>query len=56
MDKNVWGPPYWFTLHTIAMTYPEFPNETIKKNIMILFKIYHFSFQIEIWEIIFYNC
>ena len=32
MDKNVWGPPYWFTLHTIAMTYPEFPNETIKKK------------------------
>ena len=32
LDPKVWGPHYWFTLHTIALTYPEKPNETVKKK------------------------
>lgn len=31
-DPNVWGPHYWFFLHTIAESYPEHPNETIKRK------------------------
>ena len=32
LDPTVWGPHYWFVLHTIALTYPSHPNETIKKK------------------------
>ena len=28
LDPKVWGPFYWFVLHTIALTYPLNPNET----------------------------
>ena len=31
-DPSVWGPHYWFTLHTIAMCYPLNPNEVTKKK------------------------
>ena len=42
LDPKVWGPHYWFFLHTLALTYPESPNEVIKKNFMIFIKIYYF--------------
>jgi hypothetical protein len=32
LEPTVWGPFYWFVLHTIAITYPLNPNETIKKK------------------------
>lgn len=32
LDPKVWGPHYWFFLHTIAMTYPEHPNEVTMKK------------------------
>ena len=32
LNPKVWGPHYWFVLHTIALTYPVTPNETIKKK------------------------
>tara|TARA_Y100000590_G_C15181789_1_gene811537 strand:- start:216 stop:644 length:429 start_codon:yes stop_codon:yes gene_type:complete len=32
LSSTVWGPHYWFVLQTISMTYPETPNETIKKH------------------------
>ena len=32
LDPTVWGPFYWFVFHTIALTYPANPNETIKKK------------------------
>lgn len=32
LEPSVWGPYYWFVLHTIALTYPHNPNETIKKK------------------------
>jgi hypothetical protein len=32
MNSEVWGPPFWFTLHTISMTYPLHPNTVTKKK------------------------
>jgi hypothetical protein len=32
LDPKVWGPHYWFFLHTIAMTYPHHPNTVTKKK------------------------
>jgi hypothetical protein len=29
---EVWGPHYWFFLHTISHTYPIHPNEIIKRK------------------------
>lgn len=31
MDAEVWGPPYWFVLHTIAFNYPKHPTAIQKK-------------------------
>lgn len=32
LDPKVWGPHYWFVLHTIAITYPFNPNEVTRKK------------------------
>jgi len=32
LDPKVWGPHYWFFLHTLAMTYPHHPNSVTKKK------------------------
>ena len=32
LDPKIWGPHYWFVLHTIALSYPIKPNETIRKK------------------------
>ena len=32
LDPKVWGPHYWFFLHTLAMTYPNHPNAVTKKK------------------------
>ena len=32
LDSKVWGPHYWFFLHTIAITYPLHPNTITKKK------------------------
>ena len=32
LDPKIWGPHYWFVLHTIALTYPDIPNDTTKKK------------------------
>ena len=32
LDPKIWGPHYWFTLHTIALCYPEHPNDVTKKT------------------------
>jgi len=31
-DPKIWGPHYWFFLHTLAITYPNHPNEITKKK------------------------
>jgi hypothetical protein len=32
LEPSVWGPHYWFVLHTIAFNYPLKPNEVAKKK------------------------
>ncbi len=32
LDPKIWGPYYWFFLHTLSMTYPNHPNEVTKKK------------------------
>lgn len=32
LDPKVWGPHYWFVLHTIALSYPVIPNDVSKKK------------------------
>ena len=32
LDPKIWGPHYWFFLHTLAMTYPYYPNTITKKK------------------------
>ena len=32
LDPSVWGPHYWFFLHTVAITYPNYPNSVTKKK------------------------
>jgi len=32
LDPKIWGPHYWFFLHTLAMTYPHHPNSITKKK------------------------
>lgn len=32
LEPNIWGPHYWFVLHTIAITYPTNPTTTMKKK------------------------
>lgn len=29
---EIWGPHYWFFLHSVARTYPDPPNEVIKRK------------------------
>lgn len=31
-SAQIWGPYYWFVLHSIAMTYPLYPNATTKRK------------------------
>ena len=31
-DPTVWGPHYWFFMHTIAHSYPTHPNEVTKRK------------------------
>tara|TARA_Y100000389_G_scaffold115350_1_gene112427 strand:+ start:878 stop:1324 length:447 start_codon:yes stop_codon:yes gene_type:complete len=32
LDPSVWGPHYWFVLHTIALTFPPWPTDVAKKK------------------------
>ena len=32
LNPEIWGPHYWFFLHTIALTYPSSPNAIAKKK------------------------
>ena len=32
LDPTIWGPHYWFVLHTIALCYPLTPNAVTKKK------------------------
>jgi hypothetical protein len=32
LNPIIWGPHFWFVLHTIAISYPTHPNSIIKKK------------------------
>jgi hypothetical protein len=32
LNPSVWGPHYWFFLHTISLSYPHYPNAVAKKK------------------------
>ena len=32
LDPTVWGPHFWFFLHTLALSYPHHPNAVTKKK------------------------
>jgi hypothetical protein len=32
LDPNVWGPHFWFFLHTLTLSYPHHPNSVTKKK------------------------
>lgn len=32
LNSNIWGPYFWFTFYTIALSYPDNPNDVIKKK------------------------
>ena len=32
LDPKIWGPHYWFFLHTLSITYPHHPNAVTKKK------------------------
>jgi hypothetical protein len=32
LDQKVWGPHYWFFLHTVAKNYPCQPNRSMKRK------------------------
>ena len=32
MNPEIWGPHYWFVIHSIAMNYPNSPNAIDKKD------------------------
>jgi len=31
-NSEIWGPHYWFFLHTVAESYPMYPNEVTKRK------------------------
>lgn len=39
-DSAVWGPHYWFFLHTIAQIYPESPDKSTKRKYYDLIQNY----------------
>ena len=41
MNQNIWGPPFWLSLHTISFNYPLKPTEQDKIN----YKNFYTSFQ-----------
>jgi len=50
LDPNVWGPHFWFFLHSISMSYPNRPNAVTKKkyydfilNIPVFIPVEHIS-------------
>ena len=32
LEPSIWGPHYWFFLHTISLQYPTMPNDVTKKK------------------------
>ncbi len=39
MDPNIWGPKFWFSLHSLSFTYPFYPDENDKKRVKTFFEM-----------------
>jgi len=42
MDPNVWGPKFWFSLHSVSFTYPFYPDEADKIKYKTFFELLEF--------------
>lgn len=42
MDPNIWGPKFWFSLHSVSMTYPFNPDEEDKKRYKSFYSLLEF--------------
>ena len=42
MDPNIWGPKFWFSLHSVSFTYPFYPDETDKRRYKTFFELLEF--------------
>jgi len=42
MDPNIWGPKFWFSLHSITFTYPFYPDEKDKERYKTFFNLLEF--------------
>lgn len=38
MEPKIWGPPFWFIIHTIAFYYPEKPSFNEKRHMFEFFQ------------------
>jgi hypothetical protein len=47
LDPKVWGPHFWFFLHTITLCYPYRPNAVTKKKYYDLIHNFHLFIPIE---------
>lgn len=47
LDPSVWGPHFWFFLHTIALNYPKYPNGVTKKKYYDLIQNFHMFIPVE---------
>lgn len=41
MNQNIWGPHYWFFLHTVSLNYPVKPTQQDKENYKSFFHSLH---------------
>lgn len=39
MDPNIWGPKFWFSLHSVTFTYPFYPDEADKERYKTFFNL-----------------
>lgn len=39
MDPNIWGPKFWFSLHSVSFTYPFYPDEVDKIRYKTFFEM-----------------
>ena len=47
LEPSVWGPHFWFFLHTIALNYPKYPNAVTKKKYYDLIQNFHLFIPVE---------
>jgi len=47
LDPDVWGPHFWFFIHTIALSYPINPNTITKKKYYVFIHNLHLFIPVE---------